>query len=170
MPKVVSALVADFSRVDPAQATYFKARAAAFDVSLLPWLHALRQFKSKYPHTAVATTEPVADYMLQAAGTDNETPFSLQADIMNGVDPAPQDVSLQDGLFSQHKVKVFVYNQQVTDPLTQSFISAAKKAHIPVIGVYETMPAPGYDYQSWMLAEINALQKAVADHVSTSKL
>jgi len=170
MPKVVSALVADFSRVDPTEAAYFKAQAAAFDVSLLPWLHALQQFKAKYPHTPVATTEPVADYMLQAAGTDNVTPFPLQADIMNGVDPAPQDVSTQDGLFAQHQVKVFVYNEQVTDPLTKSFIAAAKKAHIPVIGVYETMPVPGYDYQSWMLAEVTALQKAVADHVSTSKL
>ena len=34
---------------------------------------------------------------------------------MNGVDPAPQDVTLQEGLFTGHKVKVFVYNQQVTD-------------------------------------------------------
>jgi zinc/manganese transport system substrate-binding protein len=118
----------------------------------------------------VATTEPVADYMLEAAGTRNLTPFRLQADIMNGVDPSPQDVTLQTELLTQHKVKVFVYNQQVTDSLTQSFIAAAKKADVPVIGVYETMPVPGYDYQTWMLAEVEALQKAVADKVSTVKL
>jgi zinc/manganese transport system substrate-binding protein len=58
----------------------------------------------------------------------------------------------------------------VTDDLTQGFISAARKAGIPVIGVYETMPVPGYDYQSWMLAEVEALQKAVTDKVSTVKL
>ena len=34
---------------------------------------------------------------------------------------------------------------------------------MPVVGVYETMPTPGYDYQSWMLAEVKAIQKAVAD-------
>jgi zinc/manganese transport system substrate-binding protein len=67
----------------------------------------LEQFAARYPHTPVATTEPVGDYMLQAAGTINMTPFGLQADIMNGVDPAPQDVSLQEGLFSGHRVKVF---------------------------------------------------------------
>jgi len=67
-------------------------------------------------------------------------------------------------------VKVFVYNQQVTDSLTQSFIAAARRAHIPIVGVYETMPVPGYHYQSWMLAEVEALQKAVADQVSTVKL
>ncbi len=48
--------------------------------------------------------------------------------------------------------------------------AAAKAAGIPVIGVYETMPTPGYDYQSWMMGEVNALNKAVADGVSTQRL
>ena len=39
-----------------------------------------------------------------------------------------------------------------------------------MVGVYETMPTPGYDYQSWMLAEVQALEKAVTDGVSTEKL
>ena len=30
-------------------------------------------------------------------------------------------------LFTEHKVKVFVYNQQVTDPLPQSFLERARK-------------------------------------------
>jgi zinc/manganese transport system substrate-binding protein len=100
----------------------------------------------------------------------NLTPFGFQADIMNGVDPAPQDVTHENNLFSQHLVKVFVYNQQVTDSLTKTFLSAAEGAGIPVVGVYETMPTPGYDYQSWMLAEVHALRSAVADKISTQKL
>jgi zinc/manganese transport system substrate-binding protein len=88
---------------------------------------------------------------------------------MNGVDPAPQAVSFQDSLLSAHRVRVLLYNQQVTDSLTQSFIAAAKKSGIPVVGVYETMPT-GYRYQSWMLAEVSALAKAVAHGVSTQKL
>ena len=118
----------------------------------------------------MATTEPVGDYLLQAAGTRNLTPFAFQADVMNGVDPAPQYVSLEDGLFSGHKVKVFLYNQQVTDSLTASFLAAAHRDGIPVVGVYETMPEPGYDYQSWMLAETNALERAVAHKISTERL
>ncbi len=47
---------------------------------------------------------------------------------MNGTDPAPQNVTLQNSLFTQHKVKVFVYNQQVTDSLTNSFRELALKA------------------------------------------
>ena len=89
---------------------------------------------------------------------------------MNGVDPSPEDVTLQMGLFSGHKVKVFVYNEQVTDSLTQSFITAAKSAGIPVVGIYETMPVPGYDYQSWMVAEVQALEEGCGDKVSTQRL
>jgi zinc/manganese transport system substrate-binding protein len=170
MPAVAQALVKDLSAIEPSHAAYFAANASRFDASLQPWYAALKAFAAKYPHTPVATTEPVGDYMLQAAGTVNLTPFTFQADIMNGVDPSPQDVTLQNGLFSGRKVKVFLYNQQVTDSLTQSLLAKAHQDRIPVVGVYETMPVPGYDYQSWMLAEVHALQEAVADGVSTEKL
>jgi zinc/manganese transport system substrate-binding protein len=170
MPAVARAIAGDLSALAPAHAAYFQANAARFEQSLTPWYRALERFAAEYPGTPVATTEPVGDYMLEAAHTDNLTPFGLQADIMNGVDPAPQDVTLQNGLFSAHKVKVFVYNQQVTDSLTGSFLEAAKRAGVPVVGVYETMPTPGYDYQSWMLAEVRALRRAVAEKVSTEKL
>jgi zinc/manganese transport system substrate-binding protein len=170
MPAVAKAVAADLSALQPAHKAYFAAKAAAFVASLQPWYHAIAQFKARYPGTPVATTEPVGDYLLQAAGTRNLTPFSFQAGIMNGVDPAPQYVSLQDGLFSGHKVKVFLYNQQVTDSLTASFLAAAQRDGIPVVGVYETMPEPGYDYQSWMLAETTALERATAHKISTERL
>ena len=170
MPAVANAIATDLAQLDPAHASYFKANAASFIASLSAWNSAIAAFKAAYPDVPVATTEPVADYLLQAVGADNMTPFTLQADIMNGVDPSPQAVAAQDALFNDHKVKVFVYNQQVTDALTESFITLAEKNGIPVVGVYETMPTPGYDYQTWMLAEVNALKKAVTDKISTQKL
>jgi zinc/manganese transport system substrate-binding protein len=170
MPVVAKAVADDLSAMQPAHAAYFAARLHGFDSSLRPWLQALARFKAAYPGTPVAVTEPVGDYLLQAAGTKILTPYAMQADVMNGVDPSPQDVSLENSLFSGHQAKVFLYNQQVTDSLTQTFLSEAGKDGIPVVGVYETMPTPGYDYQSWMLAEVQALRKAVTDKISTQKL
>jgi zinc/manganese transport system substrate-binding protein len=170
MPAVATAVAADLARIDPAHASYYQANAASFVKSLGTWTKALAAFKSAHGAIPVATTEPVADYMLQAAGADNLTPWTFQADIMNGTDPTPQDVATQKALFTQHKVKVFLYNQQVTDSLTESYIKLAHDNGIPVVGVYETMPTPGYTYQSWMLAEVNALSKAVTAKVSTEKL
>jgi zinc/manganese transport system substrate-binding protein len=170
MPAVANAIAAELAAIQPAHVAYFKANAAAFINSLKAWTSAIAAFKSTYPGTPVATTEPVADYMLQAMGADNLTPWAFQADIMNGTDPSAQDVAAERSLFTQHKVKVLVYNQQVTDSLTESFITLARTSGIPVVGVYETMPEPGYDYQSWMRAEVQALRNAVASHISTEHL
>jgi zinc/manganese transport system substrate-binding protein len=118
----------------------------------------------------VATTEPVADYLLMALGLQNRTPFRFQADIMNGVDPSPEDIAFQQSLFKQHRVKVFCYNAQVSSTVTLSMESLAESSGVPVVAVYETMPTPGYDYQTWMLAEIHALTKALTTKTSTKEL
>lgn len=170
MPAVAKQVASDLSALNPAEAAYFHANEQKFDASLKPWLAAIAAFKAHHPGTPVAVTEPVADYMLEAAGIDIQTPYSMQAAIMNGTDPSPQDVTKQNALFTDHRVKVFVYNQQVTDALTQSFLALAKQNGIPVVGVYETMPTPGFTYQSWMLAEVDALDKAVTGNVSTEVL
>jgi hypothetical protein len=98
MPAVANAIAADLAQIDPAHASYYKANAASFTGSLSAWTKAIAGFRSAHPDTPVATTEPVADYMLQAAGTDNLTPWTFQADIMNGNDPSPQNTALQDSL------------------------------------------------------------------------
>jgi zinc/manganese transport system substrate-binding protein len=169
MPAVAGAIAGALARVAPAHAAYFAANAQRFDRSLQPWLRALAAFRRRWPGAGVATTEPVADYMLQAAGARILTPLSLQLDIMNGVDPAPQSVSAQDALLSGHRVRAFLYNRQVTDSITQSFLRLAASRHVPVVAVYETMPA-GFTYQGWMLAETRALQTAVASGRSTPTL
>ena len=170
MPAVARAVAADLSAIDPAHQAYYAANAVRFDSSLDAFTSAVAALKAKFGGTAVATTEPVADYLLDAAGIDNLTPWSFQADVMNGVDPSPQDVSLEQSLFTQHKVKAFVYNQQVTDSLTDSLLALAHRNGIPVVGVYETMPTPGYTYQTWMTAETSALTNAFAHGTSAPVL
>ncbi len=170
MPAVARALAADLSAIQPDHKAYFQANLTKFDASLTPWLSAIAQFRTNNPGVTAATTEPAADYLLTAMGIDNLTPFRFQADIMNGVDPSPEDIALENSLLSQHRVALFAYNQQVTSGLTASIRENALKNGVPVVGVYETMPAPGYDYQTWMLAEVTAIDKAVYSQVSTQHL
>ena len=101
MPKVADALAADYAALKPADAAYFTGQRHHVHRVAQPVAAGARDFKAQYAGTPVATTEPVADYMLEAAGADNLTPFRFQADIMNGVDPSPQDVSLADGAASR---------------------------------------------------------------------
>lgn len=169
MPAVAAAIARDLAALAPAHTAYFQANVRTFDTSLRPWLEAIQRFRTAHGATPVAVTEPVGNYLLQAAGCDILTPFSFQAAIMNGTDPAPQDVATEQQLLAHHRVKVFVYNQQVTGPLTQSFERLARVRGVPIVGVYETMPT-GYDYQSWMSAELTALTAAVTSHTSTTQL
>jgi zinc/manganese transport system substrate-binding protein len=170
MPAVARVIAKDLEALDPSHRAYFEKNLQTFDSSLQPLLNAIATFKAKYPHTPVAVTEPVANYLLKTMGMKILTPFVFQADIMNGVDPSPEDITLEDGFFTKHEAKVFCYNQQVVSSLTLSVRQKAISSHVPIVGVYETMPTPGYNYQTWMLAEVKAIQNAVARGRSTEKL
>ncbi len=96
------------------------------------------------------------------------TPWALQADIMNGTDPSAQDVATAaEPVHPAQGESVSL--QSAGDGLADRIVHLAGRRPngIPVVGVYETMPEPGYDYQSWMLAEVQDLQKAVVSKVST---
>ena len=170
MPAVASAMATDLGELAPDHRAYFQSRLSSFDASLQPWLASIASFKANHSGTPVAVTEPVSDYLLQAMGADIVTPFPFQADIMSGVDPSPEAITQEEGLFTNHVAKVFCYNQQVVSSLTGTIRHTAQGAGVPVVGVYETMPTPGYNYQSWMEAEVAAIQAAVEHGTSTEHL
>ncbi len=170
MPLVAAAVEHDLARIEPAHSSYFAARLATFRSSMSSLTQSYARFRARFSGRAVATTEPVADYLLVTLGLKNRTPFTFQADVMNGVDPAPQDVSLEDSLISGHRVAMLCYNAQVVSPVTLSVRSLAQRDHVPVVAVYETMPSGGYDYQTWMAAELAAITKALTSHRSTTAL
>jgi zinc/manganese transport system substrate-binding protein len=170
MPAVAAAIASDLAAVQAGHGAYFRANAARFVSSLRPWNRALARIRADHPGAPVAATEPVGDYLLRAAGLSDRTPFSFESAVMNGVDPAPQDLTTQGDLIRRHRVDVLVYNAQVTDPMTAGFVRQARKAGIPVVALYETMPVPGYHYQTWMLAETEAIQRALTSGASTERL
>ncbi|PWI56721.1 hypothetical protein BM613_12305 [Sulfoacidibacillus thermotolerans] len=169
MPRVAEAIATDLAVLAPVHKTYFMHNLHIFEQSLQTWDHAIAQVKQKFSHSPVAVTEPVCDDLLTAANLTNKTPWSFQAAIMNGTDPSPQDVNTVEQLLIKHQVKVFLYNQQVVDALTLSLLQLANANHIPVVGIYETLPYQ-HTYQSWMTDEVLALQNALQDHISTERL
>jgi zinc/manganese transport system substrate-binding protein len=169
MPKVAKLVADALSAQYPEKKPYFEANLKKFDESLQTWRQQLTDLKREYPHAGVAVTEPVADYLLQAAGLDIKTPWAYEAAVMNDTDPAPQLVQQENELLQQKRVKVLVYNQQVIDPATKALLALAKQNHIPVVGVYETMPSH-HSYQSWMEDETTALKKALQDGQSTERI
>jgi zinc/manganese transport system substrate-binding protein len=54
-----------------------------------------------------------------------------------------------------------IYNSQTVTPITTNLENEAIANGIPVVPVTETMP-PSDTYQTWMMAELNALDIALA--------
>ncbi len=169
MPRVAKLIADELSKQDPSEAAYFQNNLKTFDQSLQAWNQALADVKKSFPNAPVAVTEPVCDYLLEAAGMDIKTPWSFQAAVMNGVDPSPQDVQIEENLLKNHQVKVLLYNQQAVDDVTTALLKLAKENNIPVVGVYETMP-PNHTYQTWMEDEVKALKSAIQNGTSTETM
>lgn len=162
MPAIAAAAALVFEQKDPAHKAEYEANLEKFDASLLPWKQEIARVKAKFSGAPVAVTEPVADYLLEEAGLKIMTPFSFQSAIMNGTDPAPQDVSIEEALLRDKKVKLFAYNEQVTDPQTQTLLHIAQQHGVHIVPVYELMPLTAKTYQGWMLQATTSLYTALA--------
>ncbi|MDR3542524.1 MAG: zinc ABC transporter substrate-binding protein [Desulfosporosinus sp.] len=169
MPKVAALIAKDLEKQLPDQKQYFEDQLTRFNNSLKTWTDDLNQLQQANAKTGVAVTEPVSDYLLQAANLDIKTPWAFQAAIMNGTDPSPQDVKTQQDLFNNKQVNVFIYNTQAVSDATKALLSLAQSNNIPVVGVYETMP-PNHTYQTWMEEETINILKALKNGVSTETL
>src|ERR1700745_700419 len=75
MPAVAKEIAADLSALQPAHRAYFQASLKTFEASRAHGHRPLAQSRATSPPARVATTEPVSDYLLQAMGIDNLTPF-----------------------------------------------------------------------------------------------
>jgi zinc/manganese transport system substrate-binding protein len=162
MPRVAQAVTAALSQLDPADAADFTANEQAYLASLRPLTDEIAALKSRYSGAPVAFTEPVAGYVAAAIGLHVLTPEGFQKAIEEGTDPAPADVAAEEDLLNGRQVKVLIYNSQVTSPITQRIHDLAVQDGIPVVGVAETMPPAYAHYADWQLAQLQALEAALA--------
>lgn len=169
MPRVAALIADTLARRDPAHRTFFWANARAFVHSLTPWTALIAQVRVRFARVPVATTEPLTDHFTDAAGLHVLTPATFEQAIQQGNDPSPQDVQVMRHLLSDRKVRVLLYDQQSIEPLTVQLLVLARAHHVPIVGMYETEPL-SKSYQQWMLAEMSALELALARGVSTERI
>jgi len=155
--KAVAAKIADdLAGSDPAHADAYRANAAEFGKKtdeIAATEHAIGQ---KHPGSAVVSTEPVAHYLLSAAGVVDRTPHGFAAAAEEGHDPAPADVAAVLDLINGHQVDALVVNKQTETAVTKQLQDAARKAALPIVEVTETLPA-GQDFLTWQRQTAEAL-------------
>jgi zinc/manganese transport system substrate-binding protein len=146
---VADAIADTYSTIDPAHATDFHSAASAFDDSLTPVRDAIAAVRTAHAGTSVAVTEPLPLYLIEAAGLDNVTPADFSEAIEEGIDVSPSELSEVLALFTEHRVKLLVYNDQSVSGQTEQVLAAAQRSDIAVLPVGETLPE-GQHYQQWM--------------------
>lgn len=159
MPVVATALADAFTKADGAHAADYAARLKTTLAALDRIGQRVAQIKAKHQGEAVTATEPVFGLMADALGlTMRNQRFALA--MMNDTEPSARDVAAFENDLKDHKVKLLLYNKQVSEKLTERLLEIATKAKVPVVGVTETQPA-NVSFQDWMLGELDAVDKAL---------
>ena len=160
MPAVATALAEALAKADSAHALDYTARLKTTLAALGRITQRVAQLKAKHAGTAVTATEPVFGPMAEALGlTMRNQRFQLA--MMNDTEPSARDMAAFESDLKERKVKVLIYNSQVSEKLTERLRDIAYKAKVPVVGVTETMPA-NTSFQDWVLSELDALDKALS--------
>ena len=161
LPEIAGAIGNALDSVDPAHSDYYKTLEERFVASLKPLDDAVSAIKADFAGAPVAYTEPVPGYLLAAAGLVVRTPEAFARAIEEGTDPTPQAVAEMQALFTDHGVKVLLYNAQATSPVTDRILQMAMQYAIPVVPVTETIPPGAKSFQDWQLSQVQALSKAL---------
>ena len=160
MPAVASAIADALSKADAAHAAEYAARLKTTLSSLATVTQRVAQLKAKHAGAAVTATEPVFGPMADALGLVMRNQ-RFQLAMMNDTEPSARDIAAFERDLRDRKVKVLIYNNQVSERLTERLRELANKSKVPVVGVSETMP-PNTSFQDWLLGELDALDKALS--------
>jgi len=161
LPKVARAVAVELEAIQPASTTTFEANLAEYLASFAPLTSKLEEVKARYSGTPVSYTESVAGYMLAALDFKVLTPAGFARAIEDGTDPSATDVAAEQDLLTGREVKLLIYNDQATTPVTESAKALAGQSGVPVVGVSETMPGRASGYVGWQLAQLNAIESAL---------
>jgi zinc/manganese transport system substrate-binding protein len=160
MPKVARTLAAALVKGDPDHANDYAAGLKMTLASLARVQARVYAMRGKYFGLPVTATEPVFGPMAAALGLKMRNE-NFQIAMMNNTEPSARALAAFETDLKQHRVKALIYNRQVSDKLTERLIAIAAKAKVPVVAVTETQP-PDTNFADWMLAQLDALDKALA--------
>ena len=166
--QVISAIVADYKQLDPADAAYFDRQKASFETKGLGAYKAeIATIKRRFGGTPVGASESIFAPLAQALGLKLITPYSFLKAISEGTEPTAADKTTIDRQIARREIKVWVENSQNSTPDVQRFTDEARAKGIPVATITETLTPATATFQAWQLAQLQAL--AAALHKATGR-
>jgi zinc/manganese transport system substrate-binding protein len=161
--QIVRQLVADYSKLDPADSAYFARQRAHFDTAGLREYHSLiKAIGRKFGGAPVGASESIFAMLAPALRLRLITPYSFLKAISEGGEVSAADKLTIDNQISHHLIKVYVYNSQNVTPDVQAQIRAARAARIPIATITETLAPPQDSYQAWQDRQLRGIEAALA--------
>ncbi|MCJ1680410.1 zinc ABC transporter substrate-binding protein [Streptomyces sp. APSN-46.1] len=160
MGKLADRIADALVKAAPAGSRTFRENAEKFQEKLASLQSKAELVKADHAGAAVAVTEPVPLYLIEASGLVNRTPGDFSEAIEEGEEVSPTSLRETLALFTGRGVEALVYNGQTAGPQTEKVKKAAEDNGIPVVPVTETLPQ-GEDYISWMTSNVDAIKSAL---------
>lgn len=164
--QVISAIVGDYSKLDPKDAAYFARRKAQLETKgLAEYTNLIATIKRRFGGTPVGASESIFAPLAQALGLKLITPSSFLKAISEGTEPTAADKTTIDRQIAKKQIKVWVFNSQNSTPDIARLTDAARKHGIPVTAITETLTPATATFQQWQVQQLQALVLALAKGV-----
>jgi zinc/manganese transport system substrate-binding protein len=161
--RVVAAITADLVRLDPRDGAYFRRRGHAFETIALARYHELiAQIRSRYHDVAVGYSESIFQPLGRALGLRLLTPYSFVKAVAEGTDVTAADTETVARQAQRHLIRVWIFNSQNVTPDVQRVNHLARAAGIPIATVTETLSPASDSFEQWQVAELRAIERALA--------
>ena len=161
---VIDQITADYKKIDTADAAFFDTQHdTVLTTNLKTYFDTITAIKSGYAGTPVGASESIFAMLSPATGLDLRTPASFLTAISEGTDPSAADKATIDAQINTRQIKVYVYNSQNATPDIQAQVKDAKAQGIAITTITETLTPAGASFQQWQVAQLHALQKALAE-------
>jgi zinc/manganese transport system substrate-binding protein len=164
--QVIAAIVRDYSKLDPKDATYFARRKSQLETTgLAEYKHLIATVKRRFGGTPVGASESIFAPLAQALGLKLVTPPSFLKAISEGAEPTAADKTTIDRQIAKKQIKVWVFNSQNSTPDVARLTEEARKRGIPVTTITETLTPASATFQQWQVRQLKALVLALAKGV-----
>ena len=160
MGMLADAAAERLAALDPENAADYRDNAADFTAGIDKLTTELAEDKAAAGGRDVAVTEPVPEYLFEAAGLHNVTPADFTSAVEAGSDVPPAILAQMQDLLRSGNLAFLAYNTQTSTSQTEAVRATAEEAGVPVLDFSETLPE-GLDYLGWMEQNVASLDEVL---------
>lgn len=164
--RFVARVATDLAKIDPRHRTTYIQRKRAFESSALgEYQRLIATIRTRFRGVRIGASESIVSPLAAALGLSVATPAAFLAAVAEGNEPTESDKATTDAQIADRKIAVFVYNSQNATPDVQRLVDAARRRHIPVVTVTETMVPANGTFQAWQVRQLRALLAALTQAI-----